>query len=127
MSTVNTDEAVYSVGQVAAMLGCSVRSLYRWEKSGAIPAPTRIDRGGVSARVYSQLQVEEIREKVKGRIVFTNIVRERPAPTGIRQSEKPRRKVSAKKNSRRDQLDERRKQGIARFSLKNEVPMVPSR
>jgi hypothetical protein len=77
------EEVLYTVGQLADMLGCSVRSIYRWEEQGVIPPPTRIDRGEVSARVYSTAQVADIRAKVQGRISFTALVRERRTPRRI--------------------------------------------
>ena len=77
------EEVLYTVGQLADMLGCSVRSIYRWEEQGAIPPPTRIDRGEISARVYSAAQVADIRAKVEGRISFTALVKERRTPRRI--------------------------------------------
>jgi hypothetical protein len=66
----NKEERTYSAGQVARMLGCSLRSLYRWEESGAIPKAGRIDRGGVSARVYTEAQIEELRRILGDRLRF---------------------------------------------------------
>jgi hypothetical protein len=113
MSEIDTEGTVYSVGQVAEMLGCSVRSLYRWEDSNVIPKAQRIDRGGVSARIYTESQVEEIRKKVADRIVFTAIVSERSDRPSARmivrerkQVQKPRKVVHLKKKySGRDVIE----------------------
>jgi DNA-binding transcriptional MerR regulator len=72
----HVDEDVFSAGQLADILGCSIRSIYRWEETGVIPTAQRVERGGVSARVYTASQVEEIRQRVQGRITFTAIVRD---------------------------------------------------
>ena len=61
-------EPIYTARQLALLLGCSLRSIYRWEKAGVIPAATRIKRGGVSARIYTASQAEAIRQKVQGRL-----------------------------------------------------------
>jgi hypothetical protein len=67
-------EQTYSAGQVARMLRCSLRSLYRWEETGAIPKADRIDRGGVSARVYTESQIEELRRILGDRLSFSTTV-----------------------------------------------------
>jgi hypothetical protein len=72
----NVKEPVFTTGQLAEILGCDIRSIYRWEQSGVIPAPSRVERGGVKARVYTAAEVEQIREKVKDRISFTATVRQ---------------------------------------------------
>lgn len=72
------EESLVSVGQLADRLGCSVRSIYRWEESGVILKPQRIDRGGVSARVYTESEVEEIQKTLHGRLMYTAIVRDVP-------------------------------------------------
>jgi transcriptional regulator with XRE-family HTH domain len=71
------EQPTYTASQLAEELGCSVRSIYRWEKGEVIPKAERIDRGMVQARVYTKAQAEEIRKKVKERITFTAMVRER--------------------------------------------------
>jgi hypothetical protein len=108
--TVRKEEAFYTVGQLADMLGCSVRSIYRWEERGVIPQALRVDRGEVSARVYTQSQVEEIRQKVQARISFTTVLRERPQKRRNRDSNLPLRVVKVKKKnvrpSQRGVIDE---------------------
>jgi hypothetical protein len=62
------EDKKFTAGQVARELGCSLRSIYRWEESGVIPAATRVERGCVSVRIYSAAEVEEIRRRVHGRL-----------------------------------------------------------
>jgi DNA-binding transcriptional MerR regulator len=97
------EESLITVGQLADMLGCSVRSIYRWEESGVIPKPQRIDRGNVSARVYTETEVEQIRKKLHGRLTFTALVRD--VPVRHRQAN-PERKVMRRKQSQRGIVDE---------------------
>jgi hypothetical protein len=87
MSGQADEERVFSAGQLADMLGCSIRSIYRWEETGVIPMAQRVERGGVSARVYTASQVEEIRQKVQGRIAFAAIVREHQPRRRIRKAD----------------------------------------
>lgn len=54
--------------QLAEAIGCSVQSIYRWEKQGVIPKAQRLSYGETSARVYTQEQLEEIRKLVNHRI-----------------------------------------------------------
>jgi predicted transcriptional regulator len=63
-------ERTYTAGQLARMLGCSLRSIYRWEEAGVIPRAKRVERGKVSARIYTASQVEEIRSSVQARLNF---------------------------------------------------------
>src|SRR5262245_48712657 len=95
------EEQLYSVGQLAEMIGCSVRSIYRWEEAGAIPKPDRIERGEVSARVYTQSQVEEIRKKVRGRLTYAAIIREPRRESLEPQGNRPRSKLGKKKARKR--------------------------
>ena len=76
MTTENEDQTFFTTGQLAEILGCDIRSIYRWEQTGVIPAPSRVERGGVRARVYTAAEVEEIRKKVQDRISFTATVRQ---------------------------------------------------
>jgi DNA-binding transcriptional MerR regulator len=69
------ENAVYTVGQVAARLQCSVRSLYRWEEEGVIPKAERIDCGAVRTRVYNEIEIEEIRKRLKDRLKYSTAVR----------------------------------------------------
>jgi hypothetical protein len=78
MAGENPKDKTFTAGRLAKMLGCSVRSIYRWEKSGVIPPATRIERGGVSTRIYTASQVEEIRHKVQGRLDLTTAARPTP-------------------------------------------------
>lgn len=74
----------YTAGQLARTLGCSLRTLYRWEESGVIPRADRIERGNVSTRIYTASQVEEIRRKVQARLDFTGSLWERqPEPSPV--------------------------------------------
>ena len=76
MSSENEESKLFTTGQLAELLGCNIRSIYRWEQSGVIPAPSRVERGGVQARVYTAAEVEHIRKAVQDRISFTATVRQ---------------------------------------------------
>jgi hypothetical protein len=67
------EERTYTAGQLARMLGCSLRSIYRWEEAGVIPRATRVERGKVSARIYTASQVEKIRSSVQARLNFESL------------------------------------------------------
>jgi excisionase family DNA binding protein len=64
-------EPTYTAGQAARMLGCSLRTLYRWEEDGTIPAVDRVNRGKLRVRIFTESQIERIRRKVQGRLSFT--------------------------------------------------------
>lgn len=81
-------ELTYTAGQAARMLGCSLRTLYRWEESGVIPPANRTKRGQVNARIYTAEQVEAIREKVQDRLDFAKAVP--PVPSASQQLDWPR-------------------------------------
>ena len=68
--------STYTAAQAAQMLGCSLRSLYRWEKAGVIPAAKRVERGQVPARVYTVSEVEAIRKITHDRVDFAALTRE---------------------------------------------------
>jgi DNA-binding transcriptional MerR regulator len=67
---------VYTVSQAAELLGCSIRSLYRWEQAGIIPKPDRVENGGVSTRVYRESTIDQIRKLVGGRLTYTALRRD---------------------------------------------------
>src|ERR1700736_5428031 len=68
----------YSISQLARRLGCSIPSLYRWEKAGVIAAPQRLEIGGLSARIYSEEEAQIIAALVEPRITYGRIL----APAG---------------------------------------------
>ena len=67
--------AGYTVGQVAKLLGCSIRSLYRWEKEGLIPIARRLDCGAIRTRVYNDADLDEIRKFAEGRLTYIATLR----------------------------------------------------
>src|SRR5437764_334733 len=77
ISSMPPEESVeqrYTVGQLAKILGCSLRSLYRWEEAGVIPQAARIDRGEVSAGFYTASRGQEIRRILKPRLLFDSLL-----------------------------------------------------
>ena len=84
------ETSVYTVGQAAARLGCSIRSLYRWEQAGIIPKPNRVENGGVSMRLYSESAIEQIRKSVAGRLTCTAALRGESRSKDIDSAERQR-------------------------------------
>ncbi len=58
------------------MLGCSLRTLYRWEEDGTIPPVDRVNRGKLRVRIFTASQIEKIRRKVHDRLSFTESLHE---------------------------------------------------
>ena len=61
-------------GELARELGCSLRTVYRWEKDGTIPKVSRIAMGKTQVRDYSQKDLEAIRLLVDARIKFQRMI-----------------------------------------------------
>ena len=63
------EERLYKIGEAAAQIGVSAKTIKRWEKANEIPVPNR-DRNG--NRVYTTADIEHIKTlKPSGRV--TNI------------------------------------------------------
>jgi hypothetical protein len=77
MNTQKDDQRTYTSRQAAQLLGCSLRSLYRWEQDDqVIPLnlrPERIQVGGLSVRIYTAAKVEAIRSRVQSRLLFAAV------------------------------------------------------
>ena len=52
----------YSTKQVTQMVGIGRMTLLRWLKRGTLREPRRIRNGGIDARVWTDLDVERVRE-----------------------------------------------------------------
>src|ERR1700733_13768168 len=68
----------YTASMVARILGCSLRSIYRWEKDNQIPQARRIDVGGISVRVFTPKEIEAIRKIVQARLMFVARISDYP-------------------------------------------------
>ena len=63
-----------TTSQLAALLGCSIRTLYRWEKDGLIPVPKRVN-GKVKSRMYTADEAGAIQAIVQERLEYWQAVR----------------------------------------------------
>src|SRR4051794_4160748 len=81
---------VYTVGQAAELLGCSVRSLYRWEQARIIPEPDRVENGAVRTRVYSDSTIDQIRKLVGGRLTCAAALRRESQAENVASAERER-------------------------------------
>jgi hypothetical protein len=96
---------LYTARQAAVILGCSQRSLYRWEEANLIDKPELIKVGELAVRVYSAAQVQAIRGFMQSRLPSKT----KPKRSAKAHSEKKKEFTIHRRKSKRDPLKPRRK------------------
>lgn len=75
-------QTLFTIGALAAKLGCSVQALRLWERKGIIPKPDQ--RGAGENRLYSYDQMERIQKKLTKEGRLTGDRRKRRSTEGER-------------------------------------------
>jgi predicted DNA-binding transcriptional regulator AlpA len=92
-----SDSALYTIGDVAKMIGRSIMTIYRWEGAGLIPKPSRVGAGQISLRAYTEEEVAAIREVVQprwGGTLRRLVIRPSSKPGKARRVAKARRRAA---------------------------------
>ncbi len=66
-TTQTTESQLYTARQAAQKLGCSQRSLYRWEEARLIEKPQLIKVGDLAVRVYTEAKLKAIERFMQSR------------------------------------------------------------
>lgn len=76
---------MYTLGQVAKILRREIQTVRKWERDGVIPKPTYRSKGKSGYRLYTQLQVDGIRDAYRAATMThgASAVRRRIKTTGF--------------------------------------------